>query len=145
MQSNKVTNHSLVAKAGYRYKKGFTLIELLIVIAIMGVLASVAYPAYTSYVKKSNRADAIDTLLLLAGRMEEYYLNNDTYVGATVSGLLGSTTSSEGLYTMTISPAPTAFTYTLVATSVKSDPECLTLTLNQLGQKGSTGTSTTCW
>lgn len=125
--------------------RGFTLVELLIVIAIMGILASVAYPAYTSYVKKGNRADAVDTLLQLAGRMEEYYLNNDTYVGADVATLLGSTNSSEGLYTIKIDPAATAFAYTLVATPVKSDPECTTLTLNQLGQKGSTGTGSNCW
>ncbi len=64
--------------------KGFTLIELMIVVAIIGILAGVAYPSYTSYVKKANRADAIDSLLLLSGRMEEFYMNNDTYVGATV-------------------------------------------------------------
>ena len=111
---------------------GFTLIELMIVIAIIGILAAVGYPAYSSSVKKGNRADGIDSLVSLAGRMEEYYLNNDTYVGATVGS---SANSSDGLYTLAITAAD-AFTYTLTATPVKGDAECGNLTLNSLGQKG---------
>ena len=130
-------------------KKGFTLVELMIVVAIIGVLAAVAYPSYTGYVKKANRADAIDSLLSLAGRMEEFYMNTDSYAGATVNaaatGTVGSNQTSEGLYTLSI-PAATAFAYTITATPVAADPECTTFTLNQLGQKGATGTSAaTCW
>jgi type IV pilus assembly protein PilE len=111
--------------------RGFTLVELMMVIAIIGILGAVGYPAYVSSVKKGNRADGIDSLLFLAGRMEEYYLNNDTYVGATVA----STTSSDGLYTLAITAAD-AFTYTLTATPVQGDASCGNLTLNSLGQKG---------
>ena len=128
-------------------KKGFTLVELMIVVAIIGILAAVAYPSYTGYVKKANRADAIDSLLSLAGRMEEFYMNTDSYAGATVgvAGTVGSDQTSEGLYTLSI-PAATAFAYTITATPVAADPECTTFTLNQLGQKGATGTSAaTCW
>jgi len=129
--------------------KGFTLIELMIVIAIVGILAAVAYPSYTSYVKKANRADAIDSLLSLAGRMEEYYMNNDTYVGATVNaagtGTVGSNKTSDNLYTLSISSA-TAYAYGLTATPINTDSECGNLTLNSLGQKGtSAGTVDACW
>ena len=121
--------------------KGFTLIELLIVVAIIGILGAVGYPAYTSSVKKANRADGIDSLLSLAGRMETYYLNNDTYAGATVA----NATSSDGLYTLSISSA-TAFSYKLAAAPTFSDPECGTLTLDSQGNKGATGTSPdNCW
>lgn len=129
--------------------KGFTLIELMIVIAIIGILAAVAYPAYTNAVKKGNRADAIDSLLSLAGRMEEYYINNDSYVGATVNaagtGTVGSNKTSDDLYTLSITSA-TAFAYTLTATPKNGDPECGNLTLDSLGQKGtSAGTVDNCW
>jgi type IV pilus assembly protein PilE len=120
--------------------KGFTLIELLIVIAIIGILASIGYPAYTSAVKKGNRADGIDSLVALVGRMEEFYLNNDTYAGATVA----SATSSDGLYTVAIS-VQDGFTYSLTATPVQGDPECGVLTLTSLGVKTAATGSANCW
>jgi type IV pilus assembly protein PilE len=121
--------------------KGFTLIELMIVIAIIGILAAVGYPAYTSSVKKGNRADAISALLYEAGRMEEFYMNSDTYTGAAVS----TASSPEGLYTIAVTIPGGGLSYTLTATPVGSDPECTTLTLDSLGQKGSTGTASSCW
>ena len=122
--------------------RGFTLIELMIVIAIIGVLAGVGYPAYTSAVKKGNRADGIDSLLSLAGGMEEFYMNNDTYVGATVA----NATSSDGLYTLSIT-AQTAFGYTLTATTIPigADPDCGNLILNSLGQKTDSLGNGNCW
>jgi type IV pilus assembly protein PilE len=127
---------------------GFTLVELMIVIAIIGILAAVAYPAYTSAVKKANRADGIDSLLSLASRMEEYYMNNDTYVGATVNatgtGTVGSNKTSDDLYTMSITSA-TAFAYTLTATPKSADSECGNLILNSLGQKTASTGAAVCW
>ncbi len=121
--------------------KGFTLLELMFVIAIIGVLGSLAYPSYVSHVKKANRADGIDSLLNLAGRMEEFYMNNDTYAGAAVA----STTSSDGLYTLSIT-AQTAFGYTIQAAPVGGDSYCGNLTLNSLGVTGtSAGTVADCW
>ncbi len=123
--------------------RGFTLVELMIVIAIIGLLASIGYPAYANFVKKADRADGIDSLLSLAGRMEEFYLNDDTYANATVA----DATSSDGLYTMAITTKD-GFAYSLTATPVKGDSDCGNLTLNSLGQKGVTATGAlveSCW
>ena len=136
-----------------KYNRGFTLVELMIVITIIGILAGLAYPSYTGYVKKANRADAIDSLLSLAGRMEEFYMNNSTYVGATVgvAGTVGSDQTSEGLYTLSISGPdgtgdPDAFGYRMKATPTGSDPACGFLTLDSLGQKGvENGSVAGCW
>lgn len=122
--------------------KGFTLIELMIVIAIIGILGAVGYPAYTSMVKKSNRADGVDSLLSLAARMEEHYNVNDTYVGATVA----NATSSDDYYTLAIDTA-TLYEYTLSATPAGwTDDECNVLTYDSLGKKGSSvNGATDCW
>lgn len=128
--------------------RGFTLIELMIVIAIIGILAGVGYPAYTNAVMKGNRADAIDSLLSLAGRMEEFYMNNDTYVGTTINaagtGTVGSNKTSDDLYTLSIA-ATDAFSYTLNATPKGTDTECGTLILNSLGQKTASTGAADCW
>jgi len=128
-----------------RVNRGFTLVELLIVIAIIGIMAAVGYPSYMNSVKKSQCADGIDSLLSLAGRMEEFYMNDNTYANATVS----NTISSEGLYTLAIDSAD-AFKYTISATPV--DTSQMTLTLDSLGQKGETSggapggvVAASCW
>ena len=124
-----------------KYNKGFTLAELMIVIAILGILGSVAYPSYVNHVKKANRADGIDSLLALAGRMEEFYMNNDSYNGATVT----SVDSSDQLYKLSITTA-TDFAYLITATPVSTDTYCGNLTLDSLGVKGtSAGTVADCW
>ncbi len=118
--------------------------ELMIVVAIIGILAAVGYPAYTSSVKKAQCADAIDSLLSLAGRMEEFYMNDDTYANATVA----NATSSDGLYTLAIASAD-AFKYTISATPVDTTQK--TLTLDSLGQKAESGgaaggaVAASCW
>ncbi len=128
-----------------RKSKGFTLVELMVVVVITGILASVAYPAITQYVTIMKRSDAIEALVREAARMEAFYLINDTYLGAAVS----STTSNQGDYTIALS-GEGLFAYLLTATRTPSgdDPDCLTLTLNQLGTRGDTGSRSpagSCW
>ncbi len=124
--------------------QGFTLVELMIVVAIIGILAAVAYPSYQQSVKKSERADGIAALLVEAGRLEEFYNINDTYTAATVA----SSASSDGLYNISVAIPTGGFSYTLTATPVGTDVLCGNLTLDSLGQKGRSVTTTpltSCW
>ena len=122
--------------------KGFTLVELMIGVAIVGILGAVGYPAYGEYVKMAKRSDAMRALLSEERRLEEFYLNNDTYKGFAVA----SATSPQGYYKIKISDE-TAFVYLLTATrDPADDDDCKTFTYNQLGEKKATGSDKdNCW
>jgi len=124
---------------------GFTLIELMIVVAIVGILASIAYPAYQDSVRKAKRSDARTALLNAAALQERWYMNTNNYT--TTLSKIGGTTSPEGYYTISVNNAACGNNscFQLVATPTYTDAGCATLTLNELGQQGSTGTSSKCW
>lgn len=130
-------------------RAGFTIIELMIALAIVSILAAIGYPSYLGYITKSRRSDGQVALLDLAHKMERYFTVNNTYAGATLSAVGTTSNTTGGYYTLSIT-STTATTYNLQAIpagSQTSDTTCSTLTLNQLGQKGSTGSdpAATCW
>jgi type IV pilus assembly protein PilE len=122
---------------------------MVVVVAIIGILIGIAYPSYTSYMQAGRRTDGKAAIMDLAAHMERYFTTNNTYAGATLTNLGMSATSPSGYYTLSITTA-TATDYTVQAapTGVQaSDTLCGTYTLNQLGQKGETGTGSVadCW
>ena len=66
--------------------KGFTLIELMIAVAVVGILAMVAYPAYTDYLRLGKIQEATAQLLTMRTKMEQYYQDQRTFVGACLGG-----------------------------------------------------------
>jgi len=139
---------------------GFTLIELMIVLAIIVILAMVALPSYREHVLKSNRTLAEGVLLEVAGRQEQFFVNNNQY--ATLLTQLGYSAATVGLnqeretgaagsgiYNISFSSASTtAFTAQALPTGGQTDDaKCATLSLTNLGVKGATGTGSTadCW
>jgi type IV pilus assembly protein PilE len=99
-------------------QKGFTLIELMITVAIIGILAGVAMPAYTDYVIRGKLQEGTSTLAAARVRLEQYYQDNRTYIGAaicTTGGFSWPAATANFTYTCT---APTATTYTIQATGV---------------------------
>jgi type IV pilus assembly protein PilE len=62
--------------------RGFTLIELLIVSLIIAMLAAFALPAYNDYIVRSRIPEATSGLANKRARVELFYDNNRTYVGA---------------------------------------------------------------
>lgn len=92
-------------------QRGFTLLELLIVLGIIGVISAIAIPTYRDYIIRGKITEATSNLGDMRIKLEQFYQDNRTYVGACVAG--------------TVAPLPTgsnarAFTYscpTLTATT----------------------------
>lgn len=130
---------------------GFTLIEVMIAVAIVGILASIAYSAYQDSVTRSRRAEGKAVIMDLANRMERYFIDNNSYTGATIANVRGGNAMSEnGWYQLSIS-AVAATTYTIHAAPQNSqatkDATCGTLTLTQANVRGITGAGNAqeCW
>lgn len=125
---------------------GFTMVELIIVVAVIGILAGIAYPSYLDSVRKSRRADAMVTLLTLAGLQEKFYIQKSTYTTEIAGGAglnFGKTTSTEDYYSMAVTAGPTAdlkSSFTLTATPVAGksqadDDKCYTFSIDSRNLK----------
>jgi type IV pilus assembly protein PilE len=140
-------------------QRGFTLVELMIVVAIVGILTAIAFPSYTAYMQKTRRATAAGCLMELAQWTERNFTTCLAY-NRTGAGCGTALTSAElpnltcrtdlaGIYTFGYSANPSATAYVLQAVPgapQAGDTACATLTLNQAGAKGATGTTPAgCW
>lgn len=66
------------------YRRGFTLVELLIVIAIIGILSSVVMSSLNSARAKARDASRVASIQEMQKALENYYLDNGRYPGATL-------------------------------------------------------------
>lgn len=88
--------------------RGFTLVEMMVVVAILGILSAIALPAYRDYVIQGKIPDATGTLAAKQTKIEQYFQDNLTYVGAPDCST--DTTSSPKYFNFSCtSSSPTAY------------------------------------
>jgi type IV pilus assembly protein PilE len=98
--------------------RGFTLIELMITVAIVAILAAVALPSYSAYVMRANVTDAAKGLSEMRLKMEQYFQDQRTYVGACVAGTSAPLPKNTSNFTFSCAPPPNANAYTVTASGV---------------------------
>jgi type IV pilus assembly protein PilE len=141
-----------------RRTRGISLIELLTVVVIVAILASISVQSYRGYLVRAHRTDATTALLRIQVAEEKYFLQNNSYTtnlnAAPPTGLGIATATQNGYYNVAVAPdanstnnIATSFAATATATGGQTkDTGCLTLTINDQGQKGPTQTAVnTCW
>jgi type IV pilus assembly protein PilE len=100
-------------------QSGFTLIEVMMVVVILGILASIALPAYTDYVLRGKLAEAYSELASMRVKLEQYFQDNRTYVGACAAGTIAPL--PVGRYFTYTCPTLTATTFTVQADGVAAE------------------------
>ena len=144
-------SHCAPAQWSNRHQRGFTLVELMITVMIISVLAAIAVPRYNSYVQSTHRASAQMALLQLAQWLERAMTANGIYPAQNVvpANLLEVDGDQNGeRYTLTYTRlSNTTYQLTATAGSLQSGDGCGNLTLNERGQKNSTGNRSVddCW
>lgn len=99
---------------------GFTLIELVIVILIVAILAAIAIPSYSDYLRRGRITEATSALAGMRVKMEQYFQDNRTYVGACSAGTVAPLPTASDYWTYSCTPAPTATGYVIVASGQAS-------------------------
>jgi type IV pilus assembly protein PilE len=131
--------------------RGFTLLEVMIVVAIVAILAAIALPNYADYVTRGKIIQATSGLSDLRQGMEQYFLDNRTYVGYCASPA-GTARVQPTVPAFTLTCAEAVSTYTLTATGnpAQGMDNRFVYTVDQGGVKTSTGPpgwagNATCW
>ncbi|MGI4846598.1 MAG: type IV pilin protein [Janthinobacterium lividum] len=125
-----------------KYDRGFTLIELMITVVILGILAAIALPSYSNYVIRGKIPEATSGLASRQVKMEQYFQDNRSYVGAPAA--ICADTGSSKYFDFSCTPAPTDKTFTLVATG-KASMAGFVYTVDESNLKSTTITGVSGW
>lgn len=119
--------------------KGFTLIELMIAVAVVGILAMVALPSYNDYIRRANISEATAALGTMRTKLELYFQDNRTFVGACAANTVAPLPVGLKNFTVTC-PTLSATAYTVQATGTNSVAG-IVLTINEANVRATTVTS----
>lgn len=86
----------------------------MITVAIIGILTAIALPSYSEYIKRGNITESIAGLSDMQIKMEQFFQDNRTYVGACASG--------------TVAPLPTAVKFTFTCPTLTASAYIVTAT-----------------
>lgn len=103
---------------------GFTLVEIMIVVAIIGLLAAIAIPNYVSARASAQANSCINNLRQLDGAMQQYALENDQHVGATVNYPTDLTPYIKLNSNSQIPACPAGGTYSVAAVGIEPSVQC---------------------
>lgn len=101
--------------------RGFTLIEVMVTVAIVAILAAIAIPSYADYVLRGKLTEAIAGLSGMRIKMEQYFQDNRTYVGACAGGTVATLPPNPQNFAFDC-PTRTATGYVVRATGVPGGP-----------------------
>ena len=96
---------------------GFTLIELLIAILVVSLLAAVAVPSYRDHIRRAKISEATANLADMRVKLEQYFQDNRTYVGACAAGTTAPMPTGTKYFTFAC-PTLTATAFTATATGI---------------------------
>jgi type IV pilus assembly protein PilE len=129
-----------------KIQRGFTLIELMIVVAIIGILAAIALPAYEDYVKRAKATEATSALADMRIRMEQFFQDNKTYVGAdAVNGPCTPVTGTNPIFTYSCTLTDDTYIISATGTGNMND---FSYDINEKNEKNSTAfgdPANGCW
>jgi type IV pilus assembly protein PilE len=129
---------------------GFTLIEVMIVVAIIAILSAIAMPSYNEYIIRGRIPDAVSTLSDTRVKMEQYFQDNRTYVGACATGTVAPAPSATPNFSFACSDQ-TASAYLITATGTTGRMASFTYTIDQAGARATTAVpagwtaAANCW
>ena len=118
-------------------RRGFTLIEVMITVAIVAILAAVALPSYSRYVLRARVTDGVAGLSDMRLKLEQYFQDNRTYVGACAAGTVAPLPAATVNFSYACSGL-SANTYTVTATGINV-MNGFVYTLNQANARATTG------
>ena len=138
-----------------RRMSGFTLIELMIAVVVVAILTAIALPSYRDYIIRGKITEATANLADMRVKLEQYFQDNRTYVGACVAGTAAPLPTGTKYFTFTC-PTLTAAAFTVTATGIAAQGMSgFSYTVDQANTQATTIsapastdgwlTSATCW